>query len=86
MSEGFKENSFKLVYWIMIILLAGDTIDTIYRFVIIGYFGEGASFPGIDYFIKPTTIDLIVFIIFEIGIIYGIFLLYKLKKSGGIGF
>ena len=44
MSEGFKENSFKLVYWVMIILLAGDTIDTIYRFVIIGYFGEGASF------------------------------------------
>ena len=69
MSEGFKENSFKLVYWVMIILLAGDTIDTIYRFVIIGYFGEGASFPGVDSFIKPTTIDLIVFIIFEIGII-----------------
>ena len=86
MSEGFKENSFKLVYWVMIILLAGDTIDTIYRFVIIGYFGEGASFPGIDSFIKPTTIDLIVFIIFEIGIIYGIFLLYKLKKSGGYWF
>ena len=86
MSEGFKENSFKLVYWVMIILLAGDTIDTIYRFVIIGYFGEGASFPGVDYFIKPTTIDLIVFIIFEIGIIYGIFLLYKLKKSGGYWF
>jgi len=86
MSVGFKENSFKLVYWVMIILLAGDTIDTIYRFVIIGYFGEGASFPGVDSFIKPTTIDLIIFIIFEIGIIYGIFLLYKLKKSGGYWF
>ena len=86
MSEGLKENSFKLVYWVMIILLAGDTIDTIYRFVIIGYFGEGASFPGVDSFIKPTTIDLIIFIIFEIGIIYGIFLLYKLKKSGGYWF
>ena len=86
MSEGFKENSFKLAYWVMIILLAGDTIDIIYRFVIIGYFGEGASFPGIDSFIKPTTIDLIIFIIFEIGIIYGIFLLYKLKKSGGYWF
>ena len=36
MSEGFKENSFKLVYWVMIILLAGDTIDTIYRFIVIG--------------------------------------------------
>ena len=86
MSEGFKENLFKLVYWVMIFLLAGDTIDTIYRFIIIGYFGEGASFPGIDFFIKPTTIDLIIFIIFEIGIIYGIFLLYKLKKSGGYWF
>ena len=86
MSEGFKENSFKLAYWVMIILLAGDTIDTIYRFVIIGYFGEGASFPGVDSFIKPTIIDLIVFIIFEIAIIYGIFLLYKLKKSGGYWF
>ena len=86
MSVSFKENIFKLVYWVMIILLAGDTIDTIYRFVIIGYFGEGASFPGVDSFIKPTTIDLIVFIIFEIGIIYGIFLLYKLKKSGGYWF
>ena len=86
MSVSFKENIFKLVYWVMIILLAGDTIDTIYRFVIIGYFGEGASFPGVDSFIKPTTIDLIIFIIFEIGIIYGIFLLYKLKKSGGYWF
>ena len=86
MSEGFKENSFKLVYWVMIILLVGDTIDTIYRFVIIGYFGEGASFPGVDSFVKPTSIDLIIFLIFEIGIIYGIFLLYKLKKSGGYWF
>ena len=42
--------------------------------------------PGVDSFIKPTTIDLIVFIIFEIGIIYGIFLLYKLKKLGGYWF
>ena len=56
MSEGFKENSFKLVYWVMIILLAGDTVDTTYRFIIIGYFGEGASFPGVDSFIKPTSI------------------------------
>ena len=83
MNSSLKSKSFKFVFWITIILLLGDTIDTIYRFIIIGYLGEGASFPGIDSFIKPTTIDLIVFIIFEIGIIYGIFLLYKLKKLGG---
>ena len=68
MSASFKEKSFKLVYWVMIILLTGDTIDTIYRFVIIGYFGEGASFPGVDSFIKPTSIDLVIFLIFKIGI------------------
>ena len=83
MNSRFKSGLFKFIYWLMIIILAGDTIDTIYRFIIIGYLGEGANFPGVDAFIKPTTTDLIVFIIFQIGIIYGIYLLYKLKKIGG---
>jgi len=83
MKISFKENLFKLVYWVMIILLVGDTVDTIYRFIIIGYFGEGANFPGVDSSIKPTSTDLFFFIICEIGIIYGIYLLYKLKKVGG---
>tara|TARA_B100000579_G_scaffold249101_1_gene204694 strand:- start:367 stop:783 length:417 start_codon:yes stop_codon:yes gene_type:complete len=86
MNSRFKSGLFKFIYWLMIIILAGDTIDTIYRFIIIGYLGEGANFPGVDAFIKPTTTDLIVFIIFQIGIIYGIYLLYKLKKSGGYFF
>ena len=70
----------------MLILLAGDSIDTIYRFIFIGYLGEGTSFPGFDEVIKPNTIDLIMFLIVQIGIIYGIYLLYKLKKIGGYWF
>ena len=86
MDTSIKTRSFKFVYWIMLILLAGDTIDTIYRFIVIGYLGEGASFPGFDVAIHPTTIDLIIFIIIQIGIIYGIYLLYNLKKVGGYWF
>tara|TARA_Y100000590_G_scaffold301931_1_gene340353 strand:+ start:1304 stop:1699 length:396 start_codon:yes stop_codon:yes gene_type:complete len=74
---------FKIIYWITLILLSADTIDTIYRFVIIGYLGEGTTFPGVENIIKPTTADLIIFAIIQIGIIYGIYLLYNLKKVGG---
>ena len=74
---------FKIIYWIMLILLSADTIDTIYRFFIIGYLGEGTTFPGVDNIIKPKTADLIIFAIIQIGIIYGIYLLYNLKKAGG---
>ena len=74
---------FKIIYWITLILLSADTIDTIYRFVIIGYLGEGTTFPGVENIIKPTTADLIIFAIIQIGIIYGIYLLYNLKKAGG---
>ena len=86
MQASFKDRLFKFVYWIMLIIIAGDTLDTIYRFVFIGYLGEGATFPGVESAIKPTTIDLFIFIIFEIFIIYGIYLLYKLKKIGGYWF
>ena len=83
MNSSFKTSSFKIVYWIMLILLVGDTLDTIYRFIIIGYLGEGTNFPGVNAAIKPTTTDLVIFVIVQIGIIYGIYLLYKLKKLGG---
>ena len=83
---SLKLRLFKFIYWIMLILLAGDSIDTIYRFIFIGYLGEGTSFPGFDEVIKPNTIDLIMFLIVQIGIIYGIYLLYKLKKIGGYWF
>ena len=86
MDRSFKSRSFKFVYWIMLIALGADTLDTIYRFVMIGYLGEGTTFPGVNEVIKPDTFDLIVFIIVQLGIIYGIYLLYKLKKLGGFLF
>ena len=70
----------------MILILVGDTLDTIYRFIIIGYLGEGTSFPGVSSVIKPDTADLIVFLVIQIGIIYGLYLLYNLKKIGGYWF
>jgi len=85
MDKSFKERSFKFSYWIMLIFLLADTIDTIYR-TISGYLGEGSTVPGVDVLFKPTTTDMIVFVFFQIGVIYGIYLLYKLKKVGGYWF
>ena len=85
MDKSFKERSFKFSYWIMLIFLLADTIDTIYR-TISGYLGEGSTVPGVDVIFKPTTTDMIVFVFFQIGVIYGIYLLYKLKKVGGYWF
>ena len=82
MNTSFKTRSFKFVYWIMLIFLVGDTLDTIYR-TITGYFGEGTTFPGSDVLVQPTTTDMVVFLIVMIGVIYGIYLLYNLKKTGG---
>jgi hypothetical protein len=45
--------------------------------------GEGTTFPGSDVLIQPTTTDMVVFLIIIIGVIYGIYLLYNLKKAGG---
>ena len=83
--KNFKEKSFKFSYLIMLIFLVGDAIDTIYRSVS-SYLGEGTSIPGADVVFKPTTTDMIFFVFFQFGVIYGIFLLYKLKKSGGYWF
>ena len=85
MDTSFKTRSFKFVYWIMLILLVGDTLDTIYR-TVSGYLGGGSSFPGVDFVFRPTTTDMIAFIIIQLGVIYGIYLLYKLKKAGGYWF
>ena len=82
MEIGFKERSFKFVYWIMLIFLAGDTIDSIYR-TVTGFLGEGTTFPGSDIVVNPTASDMVVFLIIMIGVIYGIYLLYNLKKAGG---
>ena len=82
METSFKLRAFKFVYWIMLIFLVGDTLDTIYR-TITGYFGEGTTFPGSEVLVQPTTTDMVVFLIIMIGVIYGIYLLYNLKKVGG---
>ena len=82
METSFKTRSFKFVYWIMLIFLVGDTLDTFYR-TISGYLGYGMSFPGFDLVLQPTTLDIIVFLILQCGAIYGIYLLYNLKKAGG---
>ena len=82
METGFKERSFKFIYWIMFIFLAGDTIDTVYR-TVTGFLGEGTTFPGSDIVVNPTGSDMVVFLIIMIGVIYGIYLLYNLKKIGG---
>ena len=83
METGFKARSFKFVYWIMLIFLVGDTLDTIYSTVVEGYLGEGSAFPGSDVLFQTTTTDMIVFFVILIGLIYGIYLLYNLKKVGG---
>ena len=85
MDTSFKTRSFKFIYWIMLILLAGDTLDTIYRSVS-GYFGGGISVPGVDAVLQPTGVDMIIFLIVQCGVVYGIYLLYKLKKIGGYWF
>tara|TARA_B100001540_G_C15513407_1_gene509133 strand:- start:38 stop:454 length:417 start_codon:yes stop_codon:yes gene_type:complete len=86
MENGLKEKSFSFIYWVMLLLLVGDTLDTLYRFVFIGYLGEGSTFPGLDYAIKPTSVDLVVFLMAQVFIIYGIYLLYNLRKIGGYWF
>jgi len=70
----------------MLFFLAADTLDTLYRFVVIGYFGEGATFPGVDSAIKPDVVDLFCFLVVQVGIITGIYKLYKLKRVGGYYF
>ena len=85
MSESLKSKSFKFVYWIMLIALVADSIDTFYR-TVSGFFGDGTQVPGFDLVFNPTTIDMIVFLILYIGILYGIYLLYNLKKAGGYWF
>jgi len=81
----FKEKSFKFSYFIMLILLIVDTIETIYR-TLSGYLGKGPFMPGIDTFFQPNSTDMIFFVIAQIGVIYGIFLLYNLKKIGAYWF
>ena len=85
MFKNFKSRSFSFVYWVMLLFLIGDTADTAFRFIS-GYLGDGSSFPGVEIIIKPTSFDLFVFTVCQIGVVFGIYLLYKLKKAGGYWF
>ena len=67
----------------MLLLLTLDTVDTVYRFVFVGYLGIGITFPGVNTVIKPDAVDLIVFLFVQVGVVVGIYLLYTLKKFGG---
>ena len=84
--KNTKERSFRFIYWLVLLLLVLDTLDTFYRFVFVGYLGKGSAFPGIDYLIKPNSLEMVVFLITQFFIVYGIFLLYNLKKIGGYWF
>ena len=85
MEGSVKEKSFRFVYWVMLFFLVGDTLDTMYRFLT-SYFGGGSSFPGVNVVIQPTNLDLVVFLIVQIFVLYGIYLLYSLKRVGGFWF
>ena len=82
---GLRLRSFNFVYWTMLLFLVGDTLDTAYRFMG-GYLGVGPSFPGVNFIIQPTSVDLFFFIFAQLGVVYGIYLLYKLKRVGGYWF
>ena len=85
MSQNLSSRSFNFVYWVMLFFLIGDTLDTVYRFLT-GYFVGGSSFPGVNVVIQPTALDLIVFLLVQIFVLYGIYLLYKLRRVGGFWF
>ena len=82
METNFKSRSFTIVFWIMLIVLVGDTLDTFNRLVI-GYFTTGVvSIPG-GPVVELTTISLVISIPTIVAVLYGIYLLYKRKKVGG---
>lgn len=85
MVGGLRSRSFNFVYLIMLLFLVGNTLDTACRFIGV-YLGVGPSFLGVDFVIQPTSIDLFFFVVAQLGVIYGICLLYKLKKVGGYWF
>tara|TARA_B100001250_G_scaffold387830_1_gene385586 strand:+ start:288 stop:704 length:417 start_codon:yes stop_codon:yes gene_type:complete len=83
MEKNIKEKSFGFVYWIMLLLLVINTIDTFFRFFFVGYLGGGSTLLSVDSVVKPTSLDLVVFLLTQVCIVYGIYLLYNLKKMGG---
>ena len=78
-----KEKLFKPIYWIMLILLSIDFIDTNIRIIGGHLSGKGIEFPGFDINIQLSTVDFLVFIIVQLILAYCIYQLFSLKKIGG---
>ncbi len=84
MISNLKSRSFIFVYWGVLLVLILDRADTIYRTVSAYY--NGVWFGGLTKTIGLTSEDLFFFILSEFVVFYGIYLFYKLKKSGGYWF
>ena len=78
-----KEKLFKPIYWIMLILLSIDLIDTNIRTISGHLSGEGINFPGFAVNIQLSSIDFAIFIITQLVLAYCIYKLFDLKKIGG---
>ena len=78
-----KEKLFKPIYWIMLILLSIDFIDTNIRIIGGHLSGSGIEFPGFEFNIQLSSVDFIIFIIAQLILAYCIYQLFKLKRSGG---
>ena len=78
-----KEKLFKPIYWIMLILLSIDFIDTNIRTISGHLSGEGINFPGFAVNIQLSSIDFVIFIITQLVLAYCIYKLFDLKKIGG---
>ena len=78
-----KEKLFKPVYWIMLILLSIDFIDTNIRIIGGHLSGSGIEFPGFEFNIQLSSVDFIIFIIAQLILAYCIYQLFKLKRAGG---
>ena len=78
-----KEKLFKPVYWIMLILLSIDFIDTNIRTISGHLSGKGINFPGFVVNIQLSSIDFAIFIITQLVLAYCIYKLFDLKKIGG---
>ena len=81
-----KESLFKPLYWIMLILISIDFIDTCYR-ISYGYFsGQGIQPPVGGFNVQISMIDFIVALIIQLGTAYAIYMLYNMQKKGGYYF
>lgn len=78
-----KKKLFKPIYWIMLILLSIDFIDTNIRIISGHLSGQGINFPGFLVNIQLSSIDFTIFIIAQLVLAYCIYQLFNLKKIGG---